>query len=178
MKGEKAKDVRAGVKVLMMTEQMPNTPPRMPPARGPKRMAPSITGMWTVVALVTTRGIMPNGVLASSTTMAAIMATPAIHLASFLRFFIFNYLLLSLPLKRMQRNFEARRRRASDLLLYRMRGRFAREKRNPGPAKREKRALYKGGFLCHNASGGRTRLHILRKTRVISCCRERRFFWG
>ena len=96
MKGEKAKEVRAGVKVLMMTEQMPNTPPRMPPARGPKRMAPRITGMWTVVALVMTSGIMPRGVLASSTTMAAIMATPAIHLASFLRFFIFNYLLLSL----------------------------------------------------------------------------------
>ena len=64
MKGEKAKEVRAGVKVLIMTEQMPNTPPRMPPARGPKRMAPRITGMWTVVALVMGRGIMPRGVLA------------------------------------------------------------------------------------------------------------------
>ena len=83
--------------VLLMTEQMPKTPPKMPPAVGPSKIAPRITGMWTVVALVTTRGIIPRGVLASTTMMAANIATAAIQRVSLLRVFICNYLLLSLP---------------------------------------------------------------------------------
>ncbi len=51
--GENAKDKRVGVIVLLTTEQIPNTPPRFAPADGPKRIAPRMTGIWTVVALIT-----------------------------------------------------------------------------------------------------------------------------
>ena len=95
-KGEKAKDSSAGAMVLLIMEQMPNTQPRMVPARGPSRIAPRMTGMWVVVALMMGSWIMPRGVLASRMTMAAIMATPTIQWVSCLRVFIFNYLLLPL----------------------------------------------------------------------------------
>ena len=45
IKGENAKDVSAGAMVLLMTEQMPNTPPRTAPAAGPKKIAPRMTGI-------------------------------------------------------------------------------------------------------------------------------------
>ena len=51
--GENAKDSRVGAIVLLTIEQIPNTPPRMEPARGPRRMAPKITGICTVVAFTT-----------------------------------------------------------------------------------------------------------------------------
>ena len=41
-----------GAMVLLIMEQMPNTPPSMPPASGPSRTPPKMTGMWTVVALM------------------------------------------------------------------------------------------------------------------------------
>ena len=85
----------AGVSHRIM-EQMPNTQPRMVPARGPSKIAPRMTGIWVVVALMMGSWIMPRGVLASRTTMAAIMATPTIQWVSCLRVFIFNYLLLPL----------------------------------------------------------------------------------
>ena len=104
IKGEKAKAVRPGVKVLTTIEQMPNTPPKMAPAKGPRRIAPRMTGIWVVVALVMGRGIKPKGVLAMTMMMAASMATPTSQRVSFFRFFIFDYLLLPLLPKRMQRN--------------------------------------------------------------------------
>ena len=50
--GEKAKDKRVGAIVLLTSEQIPKTPPKMAPALGPRRTAPIITGMCTVVALI------------------------------------------------------------------------------------------------------------------------------
>ena len=73
--GEKAKDSKVGAMVLLMREHTPNTPPRMAPAPGPKIMAPRITGMWTVVALIIRSWIIPMGVLAKRMTTAAISAT-------------------------------------------------------------------------------------------------------
>ena len=51
--GENAKDKRVGAIVLLIMEQIPNVPPKMDPAIGPKITAPRITGMCTVVALIT-----------------------------------------------------------------------------------------------------------------------------
>ena len=63
MTGEKAKDSSAGVMVLFQMEQRPNTPPKMPPAMGPSKMAPMMTGMCRVVALMRGRGIRPMPVM-------------------------------------------------------------------------------------------------------------------
>ena len=63
-----------------------------------------MTGIWVVVALVMGRGIKPKGVLAMTMMMAANSATLTSQRVSFLRFFIFNYLLLPLLPERMQRN--------------------------------------------------------------------------
>ena len=71
---------------------------------GPSKIAPKITGIWVVVALVMGSGIKPRGVLAMTMMMAASMATPTSQRVSFFRFFIFDYLLLPLLPERMQRN--------------------------------------------------------------------------
>ena len=52
-KGEKAKDNRVGATVLLIMEQIPKVAPKIPPAKGPRTMAPTITGICTVVALIT-----------------------------------------------------------------------------------------------------------------------------
>ena len=62
-KGEKAKESTLGVTVLVHMEHRPNTPPRIPPAAGPRRTAPKITGMCMVVALITGSGIKPIPVI-------------------------------------------------------------------------------------------------------------------
>ena len=51
-KGEKQMDAATGATVLLIREHRPNTPPKMAPAMGPSRMAPRITGIWVVVALM------------------------------------------------------------------------------------------------------------------------------
>ena len=43
--GENANDKSVGAIVLLISEQMPNTPPRIAPAAGPNKIAPRITGM-------------------------------------------------------------------------------------------------------------------------------------
>ena len=73
-KGEKAKESRVGAWVLLTMEQRPKTPPRIAPAPGPRRIDPIMTGICTVVALMTGSWIMPRGVFASRTTIAAIIA--------------------------------------------------------------------------------------------------------
>ena len=90
MNGEKAKDRRVGAMVLEMTEQIPKTNPRMAPAVGPKIIAPRITGMWTVVALIIGSCIIPSGVLASTITMAAISAIQTMCRVSYF-LFIFSF---------------------------------------------------------------------------------------
>ena len=50
MNGENANDNNVGAIVLLIIEQIPNTPPRIAPASGPSKIAPRITGMCTVVA--------------------------------------------------------------------------------------------------------------------------------
>ena len=50
--GENAKDKSVGAIVLLINEHTPNTAPRIAPADGPNRIAPIITGMCTVVALI------------------------------------------------------------------------------------------------------------------------------
>ena len=49
--------------VLFQMEQRPNTPPKMPPAMGPSKMAPMMTGMCRVVALMRGRGMRPMPVM-------------------------------------------------------------------------------------------------------------------
>ena len=73
--GENANDKSVGDVVLLITEQIPNTAPRIAPAAGPRRIAPMMTGMCTVVALIIGSCIIPIGVLANKMTMAAISAT-------------------------------------------------------------------------------------------------------
>jgi len=75
IKGENAKDKRVGAMVLLIREHTPKTAPKIAPAPGPKRIAPRITGMCTVVALMTGSWIIPRGVFANSMTIAAISAT-------------------------------------------------------------------------------------------------------
>ena len=50
--GENAKDSRLGAIVLLTSEHSPNTPPSIAPAIGPSVIAPTITGICTVVALM------------------------------------------------------------------------------------------------------------------------------
>ena len=52
IKGENAKDVRVGAMVLLTREQTPKVAPRITPAQGPSKIAPKITGICTVVALI------------------------------------------------------------------------------------------------------------------------------
>lgn len=46
------KDRRVGAMVLLISEHIPKTAPRIAPAAGPNRIAPRITGICTVVALI------------------------------------------------------------------------------------------------------------------------------
>ena len=105
IKGEKAKASSPGAVVLIHIELRPNTAPRIPPASGPSSTAPRITGMCRVVALMTGSGIRPMPVATRTSSTATIIASSAIHRVCFLRFFIFNSLLLSLLSGRMQRIF-------------------------------------------------------------------------
>ena len=50
--GEKAKDKSVGAIVLLIRENIPNVAPKIAPASGPNTIAPIITGMCTVVALI------------------------------------------------------------------------------------------------------------------------------
>ena len=69
--GEKTKaDAVAALKVLLIKLVRPNTKPRNAPFFGPKNSAPKITGIWMMVALMTTKGIYPSGVIAIITIMA------------------------------------------------------------------------------------------------------------
>ena len=77
--GENAKDKSVGAIVLLTREHTPNTNPKIAPADGPNRIAPMITGMCTVVALITGSWIIPSGVFAKRMTIAAISATLTIH---------------------------------------------------------------------------------------------------
>ena len=81
--GEKANERSVGAVVLLIREQMPKIAPRIAPADGPKRIAPMITGMCTVVALIIGSWIIPSGVLARRMTIAAISATLTRYRVSF-----------------------------------------------------------------------------------------------
>ncbi len=94
MNGEKAKDRSVGAMVLLINEQIPNTAPKIAPAKGPNRTAPMITGMWTVVALIIGSCIIPRGVFASTMMIAAISATLTIQRVSCLCSFIIQFLLV------------------------------------------------------------------------------------
>ena len=89
--GENANDKSVGAIVLLISEQMPNTPPRIAPAAGPNKIAPRITGICTVVALMIGSCIIPSGVFARTITIAAISATLTIQLVSCFFVFIFNF---------------------------------------------------------------------------------------
>ena len=78
--GENANDKSVGAIVLLINEQIPNTPPRIAPVAGPNKIAPIITGMCTVVALMIGSCIIPSGVFARTITIAAISATLTIQL--------------------------------------------------------------------------------------------------
>ena len=67
--GENANDKSVGAIVLLISEQMPNTPPRIAPAAGPNKIAPRITGICTVVALMIGSCIIPSGVFARTITI-------------------------------------------------------------------------------------------------------------
>ena len=90
IKGENAKESKVGAMVLLIMEQIPKVAPRIAPASGPSKTAPNITGMCTVVALITGSWIIPNGVFANRITTAIISATLASQRVSF--FFLFNFL--------------------------------------------------------------------------------------
>ena len=87
--GENANDKSVGAIVLLINEQIPNTPPRIAPAAGPNKIAPIITGMCTVVALMIGSCIIPSGVFARTITIAATSATLTIQLV--LCFFVFMF---------------------------------------------------------------------------------------
>ena len=89
--GENANDKSVGAIVLLISEQIPNTPPRIAPAAGPNKIAPRITGICTVVALMIGSCIIPSGVFARTITIAAISATLTIQLVSCFFVFIFNF---------------------------------------------------------------------------------------
>ena len=64
-----------------------------------------MTGMCTVVALMTGSWIMPSGVFASTMTMAAISATLTIQRVSCFFVFIIQFLLVIIPaFRRIQYN--------------------------------------------------------------------------
>ena len=58
MKGEKQKAVSPGWVVLLIRLVRPNTKPKNPPAFGPSKIEPTITGMWMVVACTASTGIL------------------------------------------------------------------------------------------------------------------------
>ena len=60
-------------------------------AAGPNKIAPRITGICTVVALMIGSCIIPSGVFARTITIAAISATLTIQLVSCFFVFIFNF---------------------------------------------------------------------------------------
>ena len=63
-------DAVAALNVLLMKLVKPNTNPKNAPFFGPRNSAPRITGIWIIVALMTTSGIYPSGVNAIITIMA------------------------------------------------------------------------------------------------------------
>ena len=89
MNGENAKDSSVGTMVLLIMEQIPKVAPRTAPARGPSKIAPNMTGICTVVALMTGSCIIPNGVFANRMTTAIISATLASQRVSL--FLLFNF---------------------------------------------------------------------------------------
>ena len=89
-KGEKAKDSSVGAVVAVHMEHRPNTPPKTAPARGPSSTAPTMTGMWSVVARMRGRGISPMPVSWRTSCSATNRATPTSQRVSCLRVFIFT----------------------------------------------------------------------------------------
>ena len=86
IKGEKTKEVRLGSMVFLIRLVTPMVRPSTAPALGPRMMAPIMTGICTVVALMNTRGIYPStGIKETATTNAIIRASSTIY-AVFLPF--------------------------------------------------------------------------------------------
>ena len=52
----------------------------MAPFLGPSTIEPIITGIWTMVALITTKGIKPNGVKPNTNTMPIAQDRGTLHL--------------------------------------------------------------------------------------------------
>ena len=69
--GENAKESAVGIKVLLIKLVSPNNTPKIAPFFGPRTIAPSITGTWTIVALMIGSWIYPIGVKANNRMMAA-----------------------------------------------------------------------------------------------------------
>ena len=63
----------------------------MAPARGPSKIAPMMTGMCTVVALMIGSCIIPRGVFAKRITIATRSATRTIQPVPFFVLFIFSF---------------------------------------------------------------------------------------
>ena len=86
--GENAKDRSPGLVVFAQMEHNPNTPPKTAPAPGPSKMAPRMTGMCMVVALITGRGMNPIPVAPMTSSTPQNMARVAMYRVSSLVFFI------------------------------------------------------------------------------------------
>ena len=54
----------AGVTVFLIKLVSPKIKPKNAPLFGPRKIAPRITGMWIIVALITPSGMYPSGVKA------------------------------------------------------------------------------------------------------------------
>ena len=78
IKGENAKARRPGAVVLAQIEHRPNRAPSTAPALGPRRIAPRITGMCMVVALITGKGIKPIPVIPITSSTPHSIASMAI----------------------------------------------------------------------------------------------------
>ena len=98
--GEKAQESNVGAIVLLMSEHTPKVAPKIAPAKGPSTIAPIITGICTVVALIIGNWIIPSGVFASRIMIAIIRATLTVQRVSFLFVFvIFLFLLVIVPIR-------------------------------------------------------------------------------
>lgn len=60
-----------GITVFLIKLVRPKINPKNPPFFGPQNNAPKITGMWMMVALITTSGMYPSGVNAIMIMIAA-----------------------------------------------------------------------------------------------------------
>ena len=93
-KGENTKEVGLGIKVFFHRLVSPNVSPKNAPYLGPKRTAPIITGIWTVVAFIKPSGMYPKKGTNAMITIIAAKAAAITMVRVFSTRFILSSLLL------------------------------------------------------------------------------------